>query len=218
MSRAQPMVDHIVTQRFRDAALDCFEARGYHGTSVRSVAAAAGLSVRAVYDLFGSKQAILLEIIDATYSAAVAQLEAAVVAAGDEPARRLEAAIRAQCEFYTRSQRAARVAERELCNLDPEQRERMRSKRARLSEVMSEIIDDGAARGAFEVADPEAMSRALLTMCVAIGSWYDPRGSDAPRQIAQSYCEIAERMAGVRFRTARSGRRLTAVPLVPQTA
>jgi AcrR family transcriptional regulator len=212
MSRAQPVVDHVDVQRVVEVALARFERRGYQGTSIREIAAAAGLSIGALYDYFPSKQLILLEIIDATYTAAVAQMEAAVAAAGDEPARRLEAAVWAQCDFCTRAQRSCRVAEAELANLAPEYREAVLAKRVRLWQIFGEIIADGAARGAFDVKEPEAISRALSAMCVAIGDWYDPGGHEVPRQIAQTYCELAERMAGVRLRGARRGGRLTAAP------
>ncbi|NNV09166.1 TetR/AcrR family transcriptional regulator, partial [Geobacillus sp. MMMUD3] len=44
------------------AALDCFVRGGFHGTSIRQVAQAAGLSVPGLYHHFASKQATLTEI------------------------------------------------------------------------------------------------------------------------------------------------------------
>jgi AcrR family transcriptional regulator len=201
----------MALQRLLDVALDRFDRYGYHGTSMRDIAASAELSVGAVYEYFPSKQAILWEIIEATCAAGVAQTEAAVAAAGEEPSARLEAAVWAQCDFNTRCQRSCRVAETELRNLDPKQREGVLVMRRRIRQILCEIIRDGSARGAFDVRDPEATSRALSTMCVAIGSWYDPGGHVVPRQIAQAYCELAQRMTGVRLRGARKPRRLVAV-------
>jgi len=117
MSRAQAVVDHLAKQGLIDAALEQFDERGYRGTSIRQIAARAGSTASGFYEHFRSKQAILLEIIDATYTAASAEVEAAVALAGDGPASRLEAAVWAQCEFQVRCQRACRVAGTELSHL-----------------------------------------------------------------------------------------------------
>src|SRR5690349_20384572 len=42
-----------------DAALDLFSERGYHATSVRALAAGAGVRESAIYHYFASKEAIL---------------------------------------------------------------------------------------------------------------------------------------------------------------
>jgi hypothetical protein len=49
-------------------------------------------------------------------------------------------------------------------------------------------------------------------MCLAIGSWYEPGGSESARVVAETYCELATRMSGVRFRDLRRARRLTPTP------
>jgi AcrR family transcriptional regulator len=217
MSRAQSAVDPIAAHKLVEAAVARFDRHGYQGTSIREIATDAGLTVAAFYEHFPSKQSILVEIIDAAYGAAIAQMEGAVAAAGDDPASRLEAAVWAHCDHNMRYQRSCRIAEKELAQLDAEHRERLLGRRHRLGEILYEIIGDGADRGVFEVREPAATSRALSTMCAAIGSWYDPGGHEVPRQIAQTYCELAGRMAGVGLQGSRETRRLAAVP-VPRSA
>jgi AcrR family transcriptional regulator len=212
MSRAQAVVDHVVARRLVDAAAVCFDRDGYHRTSVRQIAMDAGCSVAVLYEHFRSKQALLFEFIDAAYTAAVIQIEAAVALAGDDPAGRLEAAVWAQCDFQMRYQRACRVAQSEWSHLDAGDRERLARKRVRAAQIVSEIMEEGAATGAFDVLDPEATSRALLTMCGAIGTWYDPGGHEVPRRIANTYCELAARMAGVDLSRVEEPQRLAAVP------
>jgi AcrR family transcriptional regulator len=199
-------------QRLIDAALLRLDRDGYGRTSTRQIAADAGCSAGAFYEHFRSKQSILLEIIDTTYTAAVAEIEAAVALAGDDLTGQLEAAVWAQCDFHIRFQLPFRVADAELRNLDPEDRERLRAKRLRPTQIISEIMTEGAAAGAFDVPEPEVTSRALTAMCGQIGTWYDPGGHQVPRQIAQSYCELAGRLAGVNLHSARKTRRLAAVP------
>lgn len=200
MTRAQPVFDHVRSQQVLDASAELFDRLGYHGTTVRDIASASRLSVALLYELFPSKQSILRAIVESVYAEAIAQTEAAVAAADGEPAESLEAAVWAQCDFYIRRRRACRVAERELVNLELADRERAEVQRARLSEILHDVICDGALQGAFDVVEPEATSRALASMCGSIGTWYDLGGRAVPRQIAQSYCELAQKMAGVRIR------------------
>src|SRR4051812_50230327 len=49
-----------------DAARELFVARGYAATSIRGVAAAAGVSVATVEQAFGTKRALLKEVVDVT--------------------------------------------------------------------------------------------------------------------------------------------------------
>ena len=48
------------------SALRIFVEQGYHGTSVRQIAAGAGLSVPGLYHHFPSKQALLVGIMNAS--------------------------------------------------------------------------------------------------------------------------------------------------------
>ena len=212
MSRAQAVVDHLVERRLVEAAAERFDRDGYRGASIRQIASDAGCSAACFYEHFRSKQAILREIVDSTYAGAVAEMEAAVTLAGDDLAGRLDAAVWAQCDFHMRRCRSWRVAQREMGHLDAVDRERLMAKRLRLAQILFEIISEGVTTGAFEVSQPETTSWALSSMCGSIGSWYDPGGHAVPRQVAESYCELAARMAGVAATDAPGARRLAAVP------
>jgi AcrR family transcriptional regulator len=196
MSRVQATADHVEARRLVCAAEARFDSDGYHGTSIRKIVADAGCSCAAFYDHFPSKQALLLEIIDATLTTAVAQIEAAVALAGEDPLGRLEAAVWAQCDFHIRYRRAWRVAESEWLNLNDADRDRLAVKRVRSVEIISEIIGDGAAGGIFDVDEPAATGVAVSTMCGAIGSWYESGGRYTPRRVTKVYCDLAARMVG----------------------
>ena len=59
--RGRPLVDDK-RRRILDAALETFSARGYHGTSVPEVAAAAGVGVGTLYRYFADKNALVNEL------------------------------------------------------------------------------------------------------------------------------------------------------------
>jgi AcrR family transcriptional regulator len=191
-----PVIEDLTVERIRDAALTCFCRHGYAGTSIREIAAAANISVAGLYHHVPSKRAILTELIDATHDGLLARTEATVAEAGDESGAQLEAAVWAHCDFHTRFRRESFIGNTELRSLGHADRERIIGKRDRQKLIFRDIISTGAERGVFDVADPPAVTRAILTMCTAIATWYDPRGPEAPRQIAESYVELAARMTG----------------------
>jgi AcrR family transcriptional regulator len=196
MSRAQREIDEMAVQTILHAALRRFHLDGYQGTSMRDIAAEAHMSVKALRDHFPSKQAILVEIADATHDGALAQTEAAVAEAGEDPAERLEAAVWAQCDFYARHPRGCLVAGLELRSLEAEPRDRVIAKIRRQQRIFDEIVFDGAVQGAFDVDAPRVVSRAVFNLCSAIPMSVDITEAEPPRKVAQAYCDLVSRMTG----------------------
>lgn len=215
MSRAQRVIDDTAVQRILDTAAACFYRHGYTGTTLRAIAAEAKVSVGTLYKHFPSKQAVLAEIVDATQDALIVQTEAAVAVAGEDPAARLEAAVWAQCDFYAGHRCSAFVANIELRSLEPANREHAEGKSRHLNDLVAEIIRDGVERGVFEVDEPAAVSRALLSMCTAVASWQEAGHNEAARHVARTYCGLAERMTALRSPAAAAVRpRTTRRPVV----
>lgn len=210
MNRDQPLVDHAAAQALIDAAIERFHQRGYAGSSVSEIAADAGLSRADLYAHFPSKLTILSEIAQTTYGLGLARVEVAVEHAGEDPRDRLDAAIWSQCDFVIRCRHALHVIDTELCLLERSDRDRVRAAKDRLGQLIGEIVADGVLLGAFTVDRPAVTSQALLGMCASIGSWYPDDADRSPRQIAETYCELATRMTGAT--PGARGRRLVAVP------
>jgi AcrR family transcriptional regulator len=88
-------------RRLLTASRRLFVQQGYGGTTIESIAAAAGVSVQTVYAAFGSKQGILLALLDAMAADAdIAGMQAAVAAAAGDPRRQLRERIAFTCRFY----------------------------------------------------------------------------------------------------------------------
>lgn len=74
-----------------DTALQLFSLKGYDATSIRTIAAAAGVSLGLLYNYFESKEALLLEIVNRgnkDIEASFARIEA--IAAPEDKQGRLE--------------------------------------------------------------------------------------------------------------------------------
>lgn len=197
MSRVQPRLDHVAAEDLRAAAVERFFNDGYRGSSVAAIAADAGLRTAAFYSHFSSKRTLLRDIARGTYRSGVAETELAVRAAGADPRAQLDAAIWAQCDFAIRCQRAIRVVETECAHLECEDLEIVEAAKCRFTRIVDEIVDNGMLVGVFSVSGPSVTAHALTSMCSSIGVWYSPQSSQSPRQIAETYCEFALRIAGV---------------------
>src|SRR5918999_2080218 len=83
--------NELQVQTILHVALDRFHRDGYAATSMRSVAAAAHVSIRALYEIFPSKLVLLSELVESAHDGLLLQTEAAIAAAGRDPVDRLEA-------------------------------------------------------------------------------------------------------------------------------
>jgi AcrR family transcriptional regulator len=92
----------------RQAALTLFAERGYHGTSMKDIAAALGLRAPSLYNHLDSKQSLLQEIMLGTMEKLIRELDAVLATTTDlvEQLRRvMEAHVRFHTRFHTLSSR-----------------------------------------------------------------------------------------------------------------
>ena len=91
---------HPAHERIVQAARDLFCQHGIHATGIDSILAAAGASKMALYGRFGSKQALLREVLAREGADWRAGFVAAVQAAGLDAAARLRAIPAAMEQWY----------------------------------------------------------------------------------------------------------------------
>src|SRR5881296_1777987 len=88
-------------ERILRAALALFRERGYHGSSMRTLARGLRMEAASLYCHFASKQDILFAILNRTLDDLLDGLRHAVTAADDDRARLL-AAVRFHVLFHVR--------------------------------------------------------------------------------------------------------------------
>lgn len=173
------------------AALESFSRKGFHGTSMREIAAAAEVSLGNIYNYFSSKGELLMEILRHANASQMKATQAAIAGAGDGVRERLSGAVRAFAKFVIAEQAACFVANSELHYLDDEDRRLVVVERDRHQAVFQELIQEGVAAKEFRTPYPEGAARALLTMCNGISVWYHPDGPLGPDEIAERYARYA---------------------------
>ncbi|MEW5849562.1 MAG: TetR/AcrR family transcriptional regulator [Myxococcota bacterium] len=161
-----PNADAAVTRtRILDAALDLFAERGFFGTSMRQIGAAAGLTSSALYHHFPSKEDILHAIVAETMTSGPVQVRAALVR---EPAPPLPVLLRRFCtallDFFEqpRQKRLWRVIMSDGYRLAAEGKIPVdalgNAQRRLLAEGLKVLMD----RGVIRQADPELAAMELV--------------------------------------------------------
>lgn len=185
-----------------EEALRCFALHGYHGTTIRMIAAESSLSVAGVYHHYPSKHAILVAVMSQAMED-LWQRSTAADAAAEGPVDRFTDVITCLLEFHTQRRDDAFIALTEIRSLDAEARAAHIAKRDRQQRLVEEIVEQGVADGVFEAAHPRDACRAVVTMCTSVSHWYRPDGALSSSELAQRYCAIA--LAAVGCRTVTRG-------------
>ena len=176
-----------------EAALTLFAERGYHGTPLRSIAERVGIRTPSLYNHIESKQELLRGIVQETTELVWSEYRAAVAGAADVSGR-LRRAVEVYALRHATHPREALIVNRDVASLAEPARTRVMALRRRHERAVRQLIADGVAAGAFEVATPFLASFGILEMCVSIARWFDPAGPLSAGQIAAEYGEFAVRL------------------------
>ncbi len=176
--------------------LEEFVEHGYDGTTVRAIAKRANLSLPSIYYHYENKQGLLVHLLDLSVDDLILRVEAALAEAGPAPIERFGAFVEAVV-LYVANRRELALLDDEIRSLEPANREAYVDKRDSVEGWLREIIEDGMASGAFEVAYPSEARRAILAMCRGVMTWFDPAGRLDPEELARRYVTFALPIVGV---------------------
>jgi len=176
-------------ERILRAAVALFRERGYHGSSMRTLARALRMEAASLYYHFASKQEILFAILDRTLDDLLAGVGRAVASA-DGPEARLRAAVRFHVLFHTDSQHEAFLSHSELRSLTQANLRHVLARRDEYERVFRGLLTSGVRAGVFQVSDVRLTAMAILTMCTGVATWFSDGGRLAPEAIAGRYVEM----------------------------
>jgi AcrR family transcriptional regulator len=181
----------------QEAALTLFSERGYHGTTMKLVAALLGVRAPSLYNHVVSKQEILERIITRGMARLISSQDEALVGS-DAPVEQLRAMIEAHVLVHIRHRRSAMVVEREIGNLEePTQRE-VRAQREAYERRFRAVIQRGVDEGVFTVDSVKLASFAVVQMATSVTVWFSERGALTAEQVAREFGEMALRLVGAR--------------------
>jgi len=183
--------------RLMDAAITAFAEKGFHGTTTRDIAAAAGMSPAALYVHHRSKEELLYLISRSGHERALAIVQEGI-ASSDAPTAQLRRVVRDFAVDHARGHTGARVVNYELAALSPEHFAEILAIRQQIDQEMRGLVEAGVATGAFDTPDPRMAAVALLSLGIDIARWYRDEGGWTPEDIADRYAEMALRIVGAR--------------------
>lgn len=187
----EPRLSPILT-----TSLECFVRGGYHGTSIRQLADAAGLSVPGLYHHFPSKQAILVALDRFAMSSLWERSQAALADGEQDSLSRFDRLIECLLLVHANSSKLAFIAFSEIRSLQGDYRLEHIEARDRQQRLLDDVITQGAADRHFATEHPLDAARAITTICTGVSQWYRPGGELDPTGVAERYGEICRHAAG----------------------
>jgi AcrR family transcriptional regulator len=180
------------------SAVKVFAERGFHGASMRQLAAQAGVTQSSFYNYFPGKADILLAILREAIAAQMALTQQAIDEAGDDVVDRFRAGITAFVRYYVDNPEVSLVATSELRYLEGDQRREVVAERDREQQIFASLVSEGAASGVFQTPHPHEATLAVLTLCSGVTVWFRPGGELGPQEVAQQYARFALSLVEVR--------------------
>ncbi len=153
-------------RRMREAALTLFQQHGYAATSMQAIATEAGLAVQTLYFTFGTKRALLSEILDIAIAGdeePIATLDRPAVhaiIAEPDPAEQLRAQARLASDIWGRLAPVLEVVSG-AATADPDIADLWRTNIAQRSTVQQLLCDALAAKTKLRYDTPTAVDIAV---------------------------------------------------------
>jgi AcrR family transcriptional regulator len=190
-----PDVQPDAARRLMLAAVESFARRGFHATTTRDIASAAGMSPAALYVHFPSKAAVLFAISESGHQQTLTLIES-VANRDNSPRDKMRKIVEDLVAWQARRHTVARVVEYELQALPEKEYAVIAGLRRRIEHTIRNVVADGVEQGVFAVGDVRTAARAVLSLGVDVARWYTERNSKTPKALGRDYAELALRMLG----------------------
>jgi AcrR family transcriptional regulator len=164
-------------------AVQMFNERGFHATSLEDVATSLGVSKPTIYHYLGNKDQVLLECV----TIGLNQLLEAVELTRAEPGKgidRLQNFLRRYAEINMDDFGRCVIRTGEEA-LSPDSIRRFRDLKRGIDTAMRTLIDEGIADGSIAPVDSKLLAFALAGALNWPARWYDPEGDRSARELAE---------------------------------
>ena len=169
------------------AALDLFESRGYHATTISDIARQAGVSVGTIYQYAPDKEGVLKMVLFDILEAYAREIPKALEGVAD-PLLAMRAAIRAYCEVVAVRHRASLLGYQEGKSLKLVHRRQWMALEHDTNQLIARCVEQCIERGHFRALDVELMTYRIIMIAHtwALKAWHLHRVTTLDRYIEDS--------------------------------
>lgn len=178
-------------------ALRLFAERGFGGTSVRDIAATAGVQPATLYAHFPSKDHVLAEIVRIGHEEHFRRLRAALLESRPEPKEQIAALVRAHVEMHAGFPTLAVVANAELHACAPSLITASLELRRQSEQMFLDVIERGIKAGIFNVPNAWLALAVIAGAGLRVAHWYTPAFELTAGELAETYVLFAWRVLGI---------------------
>lgn len=198
VTEQRPTKADATRARLRAAAVEAISRHGFHGTTTRDIASAAGLSTAALYVHYTSKAELLYSISRDAHEETWEVVRSAIESS-DHPAEQLRRLVHGFVAYHAREHTKAIIISREMAALEPDHLAEIIVMRRRIESAVHDVLADGVARGVFDIDDARLTTISLLSLGLDVARWYRDSGDWTPEYVAERYGALALRIAGARI-------------------
>ncbi|MGF0313377.1 TetR/AcrR family transcriptional regulator [Rhodococcus sp. IEGM1428] len=181
-------------QRLLEQGLILFGARGYHGVSVRELAAAVGIRASSFYAHFDTKEQLLYELLSAGHQEHRDALRSALLDSDASPMDQVRRLMTAHVVAHATYPLLGRICNREREALSIPNRDRIGTVRMESAQLFFDVIERGVRLGAFEVLEPQLTVSALGAIGIRVAEWWSVDLGYRIDHVAATYARFAQRM------------------------
>ncbi len=179
-------------------ALALYAETGFHGTSIRAIAARVGINSATLYAHYPSKEHVLAELVRIGHQELYDRLARALASLPSDagPSARLAALIRAHVLVHADYPLLAVVTNSELHVLSPELAAPALDLRADCRRLLLDALERGVKDGEFDVPDILLAANAIGGMDMQVAQWFGPDQPHDRDTVADTYARFALRIVG----------------------
>ena len=188
-------------ERILEEAVKLFYERGFSGTTLDDIAGKLGVTKPFIYTHFRS----MVELLEAICRPTIEMSLEAIAGAAAQPGSASQRLYNGVVDFArVVLQRQANIAVyfREEKNLSEAGLDDINALRKRFDRVLSELLEEGARAGEFQIDDIRVAALAIGGMVSWAYTWYQPGGRLSIDDVGTKLAKFAVELAGVRMRDA----------------
>lgn len=174
------------------AASEEFRERGYDNATLESIGARVGILKGSVYNYVGSKEELLLAVVEQPARALLAELDRLRADTGNSVAMRLRELVRTQVRIFADYYPAAFVYLQQVGKVRSPAFAEFDDMDHQYIAAIESLLAEGVRNGEFSLAgEPAVAARAIVGMLDWMQHWFTPHGEQADSQLADQIFALA---------------------------